>query len=65
MAEKKDAKPKKKSVKYRCNFCGHKEIIVGDVVVGNGFELAPEHEKDKKFMQAFNRALELKTICLC
>ncbi len=55
----------KKVKKYKCSFCAHKEIYVGDVRVFEGFEITKEHEEDKKFMQAFKRALELKTICLC
>lgn len=57
MATKKDVK------KYKCKFCGHKEIYIGNVRIFEGFELTKELESDKNFMQAFNRAVEIGTIC--
>ena len=59
------ATKKKEAQKYRCNFCAHKTIYIGDVMIFDGFELSDELGKDKQFMQAFNRALELGTICHC
>lgn len=57
------ARKKQHIKKYRCCFGDHKEIVIGGITVDDGFKLTAGLKKNESFMAAFNRALELKTIC--